>query len=498
MTSGRGRVGDLARARATPRRSSAVAPGPASRAPLDPESVMAFRPLALTALGLVAAVGAALWLVADDALVDHAAGHVPSTSGHATSPAASPPVASPRVVAPEVVEAVGAVAAPLDAPAVTGRFGPEVPEEGRTAHLTGTIRVDGTGTRATLRFLAGPNAGTERVTEADGTLDWPGLYPGFGLLEVEAGWRCTREVTLTHRRADVLDLDLTDRGVVHGRLVDEDGEPVAHAPLTVDGVAGTSDEEGRFAVLCAATGAPQLVVRAPGFVPYREHLREDAPGGAAVDVELRRGASLDLHLNGLGRDVGGEVLVYLLPASGERLTGVVPRSAYPWHELNPLRLPASGSVQLHDLPACKLEARAFHPRAVGRDTAWLRAAADAPAHMTLTLEEVDAGRVRVVRDGAPVPGARAELRFANPIAATLGALGPRAERLLASQALELLPATAQEASTQADGSCSFGLDRAVKGAPFVTVTSPSGDLVVTQRLERRGEELVVDLARPGA
>lgn len=434
----------------------------------------------------------------------------PATLGD-TSTARSPAAFEPLAILPsslaaeeadrEDLPALGAEPRPLPAHSLSGHFGPTVPEGGRSAELRGTIRVDGLGARATLRFLDGPNAGAELVTADDGSFLWEDLYPGFGVLQSEAGWSCTREIVLRHARPTTHELDLGDHGVVSGTLVDEEDEPVAFAPFTLDGHAGLSDARGRFAAEVPADGEALLVVRQPGFVAYREHLRAPSTSTREHRIELHRGMTLELTMGDLPDE--REAIVYLLPTNGERTSGATPRSAFPWHEVNALRMRSREHLVLPDMPKGRLEARVFHPAARGTETVWLqdplpvRGAVKGPVSLFLNVEPLPSLEVLVLRDGEPVPGATLELRTANPLASTLGALGTDGERLLRTQALEFLPGAIQRVNTDSQGAGLLGRDPRVTGERFVTVTTPQGELSVTRALQRHAERLVVDLHQLG-
>ena len=473
-------------------------------------------------------------------------------AGAAALPEATPSALRVAELSPRASDGRGEVTssstrAPVEPLAVThatGHYGPEVPSLGRTATLAGHVTVDGVGARAQLRFEAGPNAGATLSTDDEGRYSWPLLYPGFGMLTVDAGFRCTREIVLRHRKTDTYDVALAELGLLEGRVLDAEDVPVVDALVSLDGAQTRTGRGGVFAVARQAAGTALLVVRQPGFVPYCERLRDGhgQTGGRPVQVQLQRGATLDLTVGDLtagGVSGGGEVLVWLVPTAGQRLAGAMPGAAYPWHELNPLRMQAGERRRLHDLPPIKLEALAFHAQAKGSALGFLRsaeqlardarptprgqatvmrgsvaAAASFTGHeagtpgerpaaaQTLTLhvplQPVDEAVVRVLRHGEPVPGAQVRVAHGNRLAATLASFGPLGDQAIRSQPLLVLPGAEQWAMSRADGRVAVGIDRDVKGTLYVTVTAPGGSVEITRPwTPRPGEdELVVDLGRP--
>ncbi|GJM21460.1 MAG: hypothetical protein DHS20C15_13750 [Planctomycetota bacterium] len=394
----------------------------------------------------------------------------------------------------------------LDAPRVVGHFGPAVPNGGRTARLTGTISVDGAPSAAVLRFTHGLNRGAELVLAGDGSLDWSELYPGRGRIEVsvgESGPRCEREVLLRHRGARALELDLGEHGVVHGVVRDAAGAPVIGAELALDGRLIRSDTEGRFVLPRGAAGVADFSARAAGFASYTEQLTE----GVGVsrfepfEVELHAGIDLALELGAVPPGTHDEVLVWLLPTAGERLSGSPPRSATPWHERFPLRLRVGAVHHIPDLPEGRVDVLAFHPLASGGEFVWLTQPLDgtrAPIPLRVELQPVPVMGVTVQRDGAPVPGARVQMAASNRLAGTLQVFGVTDTSLLNSQSLEILPAAQQFTRTSVEGRALLGLHPALRESLFVTVSTSDGELSVTRELERGELEWEVDLAQPGA
>ncbi len=337
--------------------------------------------------------------------------------------------------------------------------------EGASARLRGFVSRDGRGCAATLEFLAGPNRGTTITTQPDGTLRADALYPGFSVCSIRAGGElCQREFVLRHRADTSLELDFAGYGRVVGSVLDASGSPIASARVSLDGAEVRSGLHGEFSLEARASGCALLLVHAPGFVPYREALAE---GTAQVSIQLRRGARLSLSVR--SPDAEDEIVVYLFPTAAERMSGRVPAPAYPWHELNPIRLAAGSVLELDDLPLTRVEARAFSADSSSASvSAWLTTEKLA----SIALEMVAAPKLagRVVRGAEPVPGACIELCPLDPLRATQIALGASG-RFYLSQPIELLPSTRQAVLSDAQGHFRVALWDRPRGSSFLSATA---------------------------
>ena len=244
---------------------------------------------------------------------------------------------------------------------------------------------------------------------------------------------------------------------MYGLVLDEDGDPIVGANVTLDGNAAASDSTGRFQLPVWASGEPLLIVERPGFVAYRESLAPNVGRDASQPAlaTLQRGGRLELAVPAVAG--GGEVLVFLLPSGGQRLTGKGgPQPAFPWHRLNPLRVVPGSLTVLEDLPATKYDIVAFSALAKSQpDFVWVLA--DKTASVALSMVPTEIVRGQILRDGKGLSSASITLRTENVMRSTQGALGA-AGRFYKSQPMELLPQALQSTRTDSDGhfTCGWG------------------------------------------
>lgn len=234
----------------------------------------------------------------------------------------------------------------------------------RLAALTARITRDGRGVPARVRFELGGNQGLELDTASDGELCRRALAPGFQIVTVTVEGRpaCTRPLFLAPYREATLQLDFGAPRTHLVRVLDPAGSPLSRAVVELDGAAITTDPAGRARLVAVASGAPELVVRAPGCAWFACALDESpAAPPAELVVRLDPACVLELTLPALADP--HEAVVHLLPRDPGRVAGRPLRPATPWHLASPLRLPPGTSVRLENLPAGELEIRTFHPSA---------------------------------------------------------------------------------------------------------------------------------------
>ena len=293
--------------------------------------------LLLLALAVAAAAGGAWWLLSPSTTEARAgSGPPPSTAEGAERRLPATPVRATDV---EGVPAVTTGAAPvtLEPPTPTGRFGPMLPVAGRTAALEVQITEGGIGGVATLRVLAGADAGRVLHTDAEGSLRAEELFPGRVRLSVATatGSACERELLLRHRRTATLALDFGDHGAVSGRVTDEHGAPLRGARVELDGEQVVTDAEGRYAVRRSVSGRSALTVRHPGYARQRRFVGAEAgaPSGASrsgLDVALQPAARLAVSVPA-GPGLVGDVTLVLVPEGDPAaFAGGVLQPTFPW------------------------------------------------------------------------------------------------------------------------------------------------------------------------
>ncbi|GJM22785.1 MAG: hypothetical protein DHS20C15_27000 [Planctomycetota bacterium] len=391
--------------------------------------------------------------------------------------------------------------AALVAPPLTGRFGPSIPELGRSARLRVEVSRNGLPQSATLTLLAGPDEGLSATVDSAGFLELDALHPGLALLELVSadGARCVREVLLRHRRTAELELDFGDHGVLPGSVQGPGGEPLPGACVTLDGAQVFSDADGRFVLERRLAGEAEVVVRHLGFATQRAFVpandaASDAASGAArppLAITLQPAAELVIRVPPQAQ-FRGDVQLVIVP-SGEPAAIGAPglRASYPWSASAPLRVSVGGELRFDDLPRCRVDVLLFHPLARGRPlSGWCRPGV--AAVLEVELEPAPTFEVSVLRDGVPVPRAQVELVVANRASERVRALGMQRDAL-DRVPVGRLPHTLQARISDAHGRALLGL---ADETAYVRVSSADGSLRVVRRVTPGQHSLSVDLAHP--
>jgi hypothetical protein len=462
----------------------------------------------LLAFACTAAIG--LWLVYGAPDADT----VPNTQDPISTPevdAAAAGAGAAGLVQPDLVES--SESEPLVSPAAdpervgattrrVGRFGPELPAEGRTSVLLPVLRLDGRQVPGEILFVAGPNKG-DRVAVVVGETPEPvPVFPGLAIIEARtaSGELCRRELLLDHRRETPLELDFNARGWVVVDVTTEDGDPVEGADVLLDGVRGTATNPGSYRCEWRVSGAPLLTIRAPGYAPYRK-LLPDAPETASRPqaAELSRACALTVHMPRLpGFDSTQAALLVLVP-SGAPMSRTSPvQYLVQWEGLTTVPVRPGSSVRIDGLPNCRLEIFAYHAGGtIGPEVAYVDGKKDVDLALSLqSLKSSEALSGRVLEGGEPVPGASVTLRYANPIRATHRLLGDRAKHAR-RMPIGLLPLVEQEIKTDTLGRFQLGIQpETIRRPSYVSVTSPDGTVTITRIIDDRSKGLVFDLRSP--
>jgi len=268
------------------------------------------------------------------------------------------------------------------------------------AALAGRITRDGQGASAHLSFELGCNEGIELDTAPDGSFRRAGLAPGFQLVTVAVGGRasCRRSLFLPPARESAWELDFGAPRTARVRVCEADGRPIAGATVELDGSETTTDRDGRATLEHAGSGAPELLVRAPGFAAFTCALERTE---SELEVRLEPACSLEVRLPDLA--TADEAVVYLLPLGPERLAGRPPRPATPWHLVSPLHAAAGSIVRLDDLPAGELEIRVLH-RAARMRPERVQLDPSTPVSLALRTEAVPVSEREAHRAELELPG----------------------------------------------------------------------------------------------
>ncbi len=360
---------------------------------------------------------------------------------------------------------------------------PEVPTgprlgAGRTARLMGQIAdASGLPAQATVRFVAGPNAGRELRTDSTGAFGAGDLYPGVDIVEVRGpsilGSR--REVRLAERKETLLHIGYGRPGSVEGRVVSGAGSPVEGARVLVDNQSAITGENGFFSATPIAPGPVLLEVFAEGFAPQRREIGVMAGTvvpASSLTIVLEEGSSLELIL---GTNVGGPgpAVVYLEPA--------VTHFARPhnWAAIRAIEV-GEHPVTVRDLPAGPAILRAFRPGAQATPpTRQVSLPAGGATQVTLEFRAAPRVHGRVVQDGRVVAGARVRLSAADvPRATLLQAGGTRAE--LDEEVRALLPSVSQASVTDNSGRFEFTSYEDISPYRLLEVVSADGSARATR------------------
>jgi hypothetical protein len=170
-------------------------------------------------------------------------------------------------------------------------------------------------------------SGAEADTDADGGFRIAGLAPGQHRVEVQ-DWRtqqgrllAEKTIALGSGGGNRLDLKLPDGYRLSGRVVDEQGEPVRGARLTLSadrGQAASADSapDGSFRFTDVPEGTWRLTVSARGHAPAAEEVRLAGGDLDGLALRLSRGGTITGRLLGLTGTERGQVRVVAWPEAG--------------------------------------------------------------------------------------------------------------------------------------------------------------------------------------
>lgn len=377
-------------------------------------------------------------------------------------------------------------------PAVSG--GPSL-GSGRRARLAGRIAdANGVPAAAEVRFVAGPNEGRTFRTDRTGSFGAADLYPGIDVVEVEgpAIQGSRRELRFAAGKETLFHVGYGRPSTVAGRVVNEQGEPVAGARIRVDGQPGESGENGFFQVGNVAPGPGLLEVRAAGYAPHRQEmavLPNVLLPASSLTVVLARGASLELRI---ATDVGGPgpATVYLEPALTEF------HRRFDWAAVGPFSV-GSEPVVVQDLPPGPTFLRAFRPGAVAVPAVrQLNLASGGSERVALEFQVAPRVRGRVVAGGQVAQGARVRLLAADvPQALTDGTGQSRPH--LDDEVRRPMPHASQEAVTDGAGRFEFTSFESVSPWRLLEVTGPDRKTRVRRAVGPGEGEIEVDLGAAG-
>ncbi len=362
---------------------------------------------------------------------------------------------------------------------------------GATAKLAGSVTEGkGSGVRARVTFVAGPNQGRVLYADALGRFGADGLYPGLAIVDIAGPGipGAQREVRLRPQRETQLNVPFGRPSRVFAQVVDPDGKPIQGAVVTFDGQTAQSAEDGGVEYAAIAPGEVLVVVSKPGFASLRQTL--DIPGGTTIDrgrlvFRIDPGASLQVSITD-ALNAGQQALLFILPedSTGDR--------KFPWHTVNPVRIWPGGTAIIEDLPRTRVSLRLFHAGAIAvpeRRSVELNPASRRTVEFGLQAAPVVTG---VVTDGgAPAENAIVRIEAPDRTAAMLSVFNQSSYLYLESDVLPDLPPAVQEATTNTKGEYQLSAS-AGAGVRYLTATSRDGKRIAHAVL--RGDDLRADLA----
>ena len=350
---------------------------------------------------------------------------------------------------------------------------------GADARLRGSIYAeDGSGMRATVKLIGGPNEGRVLQCDKDGAYGAFDLYPGLAIVRVETprGHVAEREIRLRRHAEEICTIGFGQPASIYGEVTTRDGHPIEGAEVRISGHETISDEKGEFYLPRVASGKALAVVSKPGYALYRETV--PVPRGRVVTKDrlsfrLSPGATLEVTVL---ENVGARepAKLFILPAGGQRVNMDRGQRTFPWHLVNPVEIFPGASAVVDDLPDGRVNLRLFHSGAVAnpRQTA-IRLVGGSKRQAVLHLEPTQQLRGKVLREGAPVAGAKVMLEAPNRFDATVGALGANPE-FAQGMILGHVPSAVQSVRSDSRGAFVFTSYAAVTSTYYLSAETTDG------------------------
>lgn len=378
--------------------------------------------------------------------------------------------------------------------------GAEPIRTGANARIEGAVLgSSGQPLDATIEFIQGPNQGRTLRTDAEGRFGASDLWPGLSLVRAKGPNQLTveREVPLGYRSSSQLHISFANASTVAGTIKDERGRPIAGALVKVDGRPSYTTEDGIFSVSGVPAGRPLIVVEMEGYALARRSaglgLRTNIAPESLV-ITLAEQASLTIS-TGRRAGIEGPSYAVLLPAGGADFGGG--DTGFPWFMVNPIEVPASGSVTVDALPPGPLTLRLFHGGARSRpELKTVHLHSGRTESVTIDLEAGPTLRGTVLRDGEPVPGAIVTLEAANQTVASTAGIGERNPRALLGLVVPRIPTARDEARADAKGRFQFSRDADAVTTYYLRARTANGDLVGAAAVAPGQSEVVVEVAPP--
>ena len=365
---------------------------------------------------------------------------------------------------------------------------------GARARLEGHLYgMNGKGVSGEVRFTSGANTGRVLKCDAGGGFGANDLYPGLSIAKITGALisGAEREVLLRNDRRSVLNIGFGRPAVVHGRVQDAAGDPIAEAKVSMDGQVAFTDLKGAFYYPRMTSGQVLLFIEKDGYVAWRE--RYNVKAGAMITGEklsytMRRSARLELRVaEAIGTNEAAQV--FLLPAPGARVS-----RDFPWHRVNPVSVHPGGRTVVEGLPKGNLQLYLFHAGAQAKPrVSGVNLVAGELTTKILHLEPAATLKGRVLSDGDPVARALVKLEAPDQVQATLATFG-QPQGFLEVGVFPYLPTSVQSVWTDASGRFELSANEEFTPTRYLTAEGPDGELWAGKVVNRGDREVELSLS----
>ncbi|MEM8714118.1 MAG: carboxypeptidase-like regulatory domain-containing protein, partial [Planctomycetota bacterium] len=328
-----------------------------------------------------------------------------------------------------------------------------------------------------VEFVYGPNEGRVLHTDAQGRFGARNLYQGISIVRVTTseGFTLEREVSLASMGQTDFYVSFANTSVVAGTVKDDRGVAVEGAEVRMDGKPAFTNSEGEFVFSNVPPGNSFVTVRKEGFAHCVQRVSvRHRSSIAAKDfpIFLKKGGRLQISVD---RSAGALEASYafLMPASGPSRSSS--GRSFPWHEVNPVKIPPGGNAIVENLPLEAVNVRLFHRGAIAKPKSRnVRLHADRLNSVVLELTPAPTVRGVVLDGGKPVKGATVQIEAADRSVATSKVMQQRGPRFAMEMVVATTPAAFDETKTDGQGRFSFTSHSELITTYYATVTSRDG------------------------
>ena len=460
------------------------------------------RTLILLAIGLALGAGALLALMGEPEPTELPLIPGPTAGADAEIPALErlPQARSAEVLrAPEVIEQTE-ILYPLEIQLTLVKAANRLESEGVGARGSGArarlegrlFGMDGKGVSGEVRFTHGANTGRVLKCDAGGGFGANDLYPGLSIAKISGALiqGAEREVLLRNDRRSVLNIGFGRPAVVHGRVQDSAGDPIADAKVSMDGQVAYTDLEGAFYYPRMTSGQVLLFIEKDGYVAWRERYNVKAGAkitGEKLNFTMRPSARLELRI---AEAIGArqEAQVFLLPAPGARVS-----RDFPWHRINPVSVHPGGATTVEGLPSGNVQLYLFHAGAKAKPrVSAVNLVANKLTTKILHLEPAATLKGRVLSGGDPVARALVKLESPDQVKTTLSTFG-QPQGFLEVGVFPYLPTSVQSVWTDVSGRFELSANEEFTPTRYLTAEGPDGELWAGKVVRRGDREVELSL-----